>query len=201
MNLEPSVRKSDDLEPACAVALKEWDAQVSALLEGRTAVLVRKGGIFEQRDGFQVQRGSFWLYPTFLHQNAGELNPAYQAGLRPDPMPGQVALDAYATVAGVLKLENLASARSLESVQALNSDSLERRFNYKNRPVLHALLLRVYRTAPQIVLETPAIRGCVSWIDLAPVVPVTDARAVLSDAAFDAQRSKLETLFGRFSGI
>ena len=188
------------LDPSGAVALKEWDAQVAALLEGRTVVLVRKGGIFEQREGFQVQRGQFWLYPTFLHQNAAELRLKYQSVLRPDPTPGEVALNAYATVAGVLKLEDLQAARALEDVQALNAGSLERRFHYRNRPVLHALLLRVYRAAPRTVVETPAIRGCVSWIDLEPAVPVTDARAVLSDAQFTAERAKLEALFGEFSG-
>ena len=190
-----------NLEPVCGVALKEWDAQVSGLLEGRTAVLVRKGGIYEQREGFKVQRDRFWLYPTFLHQNAAELRLEFQAGLRPDPTPGEVALSAYATVEGVLKLEDLASARSLEGLQALNADSLERRFKYKNRPVLHALLLRVYRAAPQRVLETPAIKGCVSWVDLEPSVEVRDVRAALSDAQFSAERSKLETLFGQFSSI
>jgi hypothetical protein len=190
-----------NLELSCAVALKEWDAQVRALLEGRTAVLVRKGGIFEQREGFQVQRDQFWLYPTFLHQNAGELNLEYQANLRPDLTPGAVALSAYASVAGVLKLEAVQAARAFETVQALNADTLERRFHYKNRPVLHALLLRVYRAAPQTVIETPAIKGCISWVDLEPAVPVRDARAVLSDAQFNAERLKLETLFGQFSSI
>ena len=190
-----------NLESACGVALKEWDAQVSGLLEGRTAVLVRKGGLYEQREGFEVRRDQFWLYPTFLHQNEAELNLEHHSGLRPDPSPGEVALSAYATVEGVLKLEDLASARSLEGVQALNANSLERRFLYKKRPVLHALLLRVYRTAPQPILETPAIKGCVSWVDLEPAVNITYARAVLSDAQFSAERSKLETLFGRFSSI
>ena len=189
------------LESACGVALKEWDAQVSGLLEGRTAVLVRKGGLYEQREGFEVRRDQFWLYPTFLHQNASELNLEYQSGLRPDPTPGKVALSAYATVAGVLRIENLAAARSLEGLQALNADSLERRFLYKNRPVVHALLLRIYCTQPHTVLETPAIKGCVSWIDLAPAVNITHARAVLSGAQFSAERSKLETLFGCFSSL
>ncbi len=188
-------------EPSGAVALKEWDAQIAALLEGRTVVLVRKGGIYEQREGFQVQRLQFWLYPTFLHQNAAELRLEYQAALRPDPTPGEVALSAYATVAGVLKLEDVQAARALEAVQALNADSLERRFHYKNRPVLHALLLRVYRAAPQTVLETPAIKGCISWIDLEPAARVSDARAVLSDAQFSAERAKLERLVGRFSSL
>ena len=190
-----------NLEPACKVALKEWDAQITALLEGRTAVLVRKGGIFEQREGFQVQRDQFYLYPTFLHQNLAELNLEYQAGLRPDPTPGEVALSAYATVEGVLKIEDLPAARSLAELQALNADSLKRRFLYKNRPILHALLLRVYRTQTQTVLETPAIKGCVSWIDLEAAVPVRQARAVLSDAQFTAERSRLETLLGRFASL
>ena len=58
-------------------ALKEWDAQVCALETGRASLIVRKGGIVEKNGEFKVEHTRFWLYPTFLHQNPGELRPAF----------------------------------------------------------------------------------------------------------------------------
>jgi hypothetical protein len=182
-----------NVEP-CAVALKEWDAQVTALLGGKTAVLARKGGIVEAKDGFEVAHRAFWLYPTFLHQNAGELREGFARGLSPNPTPGEVVFNAFATVEGVLKLETLPAALTLEPVQALNAASLERRFQYKNRPVIHALLLRVYRTAPQVIAETQEYAGCVSWVNLEAALEVRDAQPVLEDSAFASVRAVFEAL-------
>lgn len=179
-----------------SVALKEWDAQVQALLGGSVAVLARKGGIVEAQAGFEVAHRAFWLYPTFLHQNAGEMRPEFHTHLHDDPEPGSVRLEAFATVEGVLKLETEADALRLESVQALNASSLERRFRYRSRPVIHALLLRVYRCTPQTILETPEYAGCVSWVNLSQPISVLEPVAVLSDEAFATKCADLETLFG-----
>ena len=46
-------------------ALKEWAVVCQALEEGRKVLLLRKGGIMEYREGFQVKHNSFMLYPTF----------------------------------------------------------------------------------------------------------------------------------------
>ena len=37
----------------CQYALKEWSVTIDSLLAGRQILLLRKGGIHEQRDGFQ----------------------------------------------------------------------------------------------------------------------------------------------------
>ena len=49
-------------------AFKEWAVICQALAEGRQAVVLRKGGIAEKTDEFQVEHTRFWLYPTYLHQ-------------------------------------------------------------------------------------------------------------------------------------
>ncbi|NJK46132.1 MAG: DUF1802 family protein [Pleurocapsa sp. SU_196_0] len=175
-------------------ALKEWDAVTRAALEGRTAVLVRKGGILEQREGFSVEHDSFWLYPTFLHQNPGELRLQHHDLLRDNPEPNQVRLEAFCNVERVWKIETLETARSLEPFNALTADALERRFLYRNKPWVHAILLRVHRAEPHTTLETPAYAGCTSWVPLEGDVPVANATPVMSDLEFERVKQELEGL-------
>lgn len=178
-------------------ALKEWDAQVRALLEGRHALLVRKGGIVEPRGGFEVEHREFLLYPTFLHQNPGELRPEDADLLRDDPDPGTVSLRALASVERVWKVEDEPLALALAPHQALTAEAISRRFSYRNRPWVHALLLRVSALLEPVGLpETPAYAGCASWVPLEASVPVAGARPVLDDAAFAARRSELGALLG-----
>ena len=163
-------------------ALKEWDAQCQALTSGQTAVILRKGGIMETHGGFELERREFLLYPTFLHQNAPELRPAFQPLLRPDAAPGQITLPARAEVQGVYKIESLDKALALEDVQALTAAAIERRFYYRNRPWLHALVLRVWPLAVPLTLkETPEMLGCVSWVPLDGDIQTEASAPALSD--------------------
>jgi hypothetical protein len=175
-------------------ALKEWDAVTRAALEGRTALFVRKGGILEQRDGFGVEHKTFWLYPTFLHQNPGELRLEHHDLLRVNPHPGQVRLEASCTVQGVWKIEDLGTARSLAAFNALTADALERRFSYRNKPWVHALLIRVRRCQPHAILETPAYVGCTSWVPLSEDLPVIAAQPAMNDHEFSRLAQRLEEL-------
>ena len=168
------------MNPLPLPALKEWDAQCRALTLGYSALLLRKGGILETHEGFEVEHRRFLLYPTFLHQNAGELRPDFLPLLRPDPAPGTLTLPALAEVVQVWKVENLERALALEPYQALNAGAIQRRFRYRNRPWLHALLLRVSPLLPPLELnETPGMLGCLSWVPLPEMsAPVLAAPAL-----------------------
>ncbi|MFC4426379.1 DUF1802 family protein [Deinococcus navajonensis] len=151
-------------------ALKEWDTQSQLLTQGRLSLLIRKGGIMETHDGFEVEHRSFLLYPTFLHQNPDELQPQFRELLREDPDPGTIHFPALAEVVAVHKIESLEQALQLEPWQALTAGAIERRFHYRNRPWVHALLLRVRPlTTPLALPETPGMLGCVSWVPLGEV--------------------------------
>jgi hypothetical protein len=50
-------------------ALKEWAVVCKALEEGRQVLLLRKGGIMEYKQGFEVKHDKFLLFPTFEHQS------------------------------------------------------------------------------------------------------------------------------------
>lgn len=148
-------------------ALKEWDTQCRLLTAGQLSLLIRKGGIMETHEGFTVEHRRFLLYPTFLHQNPQELQPIYRDRLREDPAPGQIRFPALAEVVAVHKVESLDTALKLEPLQALTAGAIERRFQYRGRPWVHAVLLRVRPLVTPLVLpETPGMLGCVSWVPL-----------------------------------
>ena len=173
-------------------ALKEWDAQCRALMSGQVAVILRKGGIMETHGGFEVERREFLLYPTFLHQNREELRPDFQLLLRPDPAPGQIVLPARAEVQDVYKIESLEKALALEDMQALTQGAIERRFQYRNRPWLHALVLRVWPLTPPLVIEeTPQMLGCVSWVPLEGVPPFGVSAPVVPESALEQVRQEV----------
>ncbi|GGR14690.1 DUF1802 family protein [Deinococcus ruber] len=176
-------------------ALKEWDTQAQALALGQTAVILRKGGIMETHDGFEVEHRRFLLYPTFLHQNEVELRSEFRPLLRPDPAPGVLTLPAMAEVMQVWKVEDLGRALTLEPFQALNAAAIERRFHYRNRPWLHALLLRVSPlTTPLELEETPEMLGCVSWVPLPGVSVPESGVPVMPDADLEQLRTRLNAL-------
>ncbi|PTA66566.1 DUF1802 family protein [Deinococcus arcticus] len=175
-------------------SLKEWDTQTQLLTQGRLSLLIRKGGIMETHDGFEVEHRSFLLYPTFLHQNAAELQPHCQPLLRNDPQPGTIHLPALAEVVAVHKIELLETALRLEPLQALTAAAIERRFHYRNRPWVHALLLRVRPLTPPLALpETPEMLGCVSWVPLGEIT-VTAGKPVVSEQELSARQAHLEAL-------
>ena len=174
------------------VALKEWDVQCQALELGRTALLLRKGGISEQRFGLEPEK--FWLYPTFLHQNTAELRQDFHDLLRQNPEVGSVVLSSFAVVEKIWKLEDLVLIEKLEPKNALTADALRRKFKYRNQPFVHALLLRVYTCQPIRLLETPAYAGCVSWVNLEVSLEPTAIKPVLSDQEFLGFKSQLEAM-------
>lgn len=180
-----------------SVALKEWDTQCQALTSGTSALLIRKGGIMETHAGFEVEHRAFRLYPTFLHQNPTELRPEFTPLLREDPQPGRIVLPALAEVVAVHKVESLEQALALEPYQALTAGAIERRFHYRNRPWVHALLLRVRPLREPLVLpETPEMLGCVSWVPL-PDMPVEAGPPALTEEEMEQRRLEVEAVISR----
>lgn len=174
------------------VALKEWDVQTQALELGRLAVLMRKGGIIEQRGEFSVQHEKFWLYKTFLHQNKAELRPEFLDLLRENPNAGKIELSSFAVVEQTWKLEDLTVIRGLEMHNALTADALERKYHYRNKPFVHALLLRVYTCQPVLIEETPEYAGCVSWVQLEHNIEAQNIRPAISDQDFLKFKTQFE---------
>ncbi len=182
----------------CNIALKEWDAQIQALCQGQTSLLIRKGGIAETSEGFEITNNRFWLYPTFMHQNQTELRPEFMSFLRPDSSPGTIRIPALAEVQAVWKIHELPKALALESHQALNAAAIERKYNYKNKPWVHAILLKIQTLNPvQEIAETETYAGCVSWVRLEQNYSTENLQAVFTDTDMQKQKIQLMETLGQ----
>ncbi|MBI3120752.1 MAG: DUF1802 family protein [candidate division NC10 bacterium] len=178
-------------------ALKEWAVVCRALADGRQTLLIRKGGIEEIRDGFQVTHRDFWLFPTYVHQKAADLVPAVRAEFEEvraaQPPADRVPFQLYATVEHVAKVMDLERLRSLEGLHILSWDCVASRFNYRNRPGVHVMTLRVYRRPGIVALKnTPRYDGCVSWVELDEALETEGCTPVLADAEFDARLADIQ---------
>ena len=124
------------MESESRSALKEWAAVEDALAERRLAVLVRKGGIYEKRGGFEVEHRGFWIFPTGWHQNEHELSPAFRAHLGDTPRfaPGEIPLRVHCVVEDAVRVESLDALQRLGGLQPFSADSLRSRFEYRGSP-------------------------------------------------------------------
>jgi hypothetical protein len=159
------------------------------LADGRQTILIRKGGIHEIKDGFEVTHRTFWLFPTYVHQKAADLVPAvhdeFQVVQAAQPDPGTLSIQLYATVEDVVRVTELERLRHLGDQHVLSWECVAARFHYRNKPGVHLLVLRVYRRPEPILLPVKAwYDGCVSWVNLDQPIRPGGCRPVLSDADF-----------------
>jgi len=191
------------ISPRTNAALKEWAIVCRALAEGRQTLLIRKGGIEEIKDGFQVTHREFWLFPTYVHQKAADLVPAVHAEFEEvqaaQPPVDTVPFQLFATVEHVVKAMDLDRLRTLERHHILSWDCIASRFTYRNKPGVHVMTVRVYRRPEAITLQnTPRYDGCVSWVDLDEALSTEGCTPVLSDAEFTA---RLADIRARLEGV
>jgi hypothetical protein len=189
------------MSEAINAALKEWAIVCRALADGRQTLLIRKGGIREIKDGFEVTHSRFWLFPTCVHQKEVDLVPAVREeflGMQAaPPAPGTVPIQLYAEVADVFHVADLDRLRHLTDLHILSWDCVASRFHYRNRPGVHVLLLRVFRRPDPLVVPNESwYDGCVSWVEMAQPISPAGCVPALSDAAFADRAEGIRTTLG-----
>ena len=180
------------IQPDNRYALKEWAIVVQALAAGRQTLLFRKGGLIEDRGKFSIEHSEFFLYPTYLHEQAERIVPDtandLETVLLSRPPEDRVILSLYSVVQGSFVINDLKKLESLRPYHILSSEEVESRFYYRKRPGLHVLLLRVYRVPSPFELPvTPAYAGCRSWVDLEVELSTAGCLPILSDESFHQQ--------------
>lgn len=181
-------------------AFKEWAVICQVLAEGWQTLVLRKGGIADGSAGFQVEHERFWLFPTYVHQQAtGIVPPALpvlEKTQRDQPGGDKVRLAHFAEVVEVLHLKDESKALALGGLHFWSDDAVRQRFHYR-RPGLFALVVRVFAMPQALVLpNTSEYDGCRSWVTLDQDVATTGAAPVLTDAEFDQRRALIRTACG-----
>ena len=168
-------------------ALKEWAVAIRALERGKTALVVRKGGIREK--AFALPQTRFLLLPGYEHQRPELLKPEYRGLMEGIPDladDGPLRFSSFAEVEGTYEISEAEELSALEAHHMWTSEYAESRFKWRPKKPLTVLLLRTY-LLPEMV-ELPyrdEYGGCKSWIGLQEPVSVEGARAALSDEDFD----------------
>ncbi|MBW4576124.1 MAG: DUF1802 family protein [Aphanothece sp. CMT-3BRIN-NPC111] len=166
-------------------ALKEWAVAVDALEQGKTIMLLRKGGIREENNRFQVTCDRVLLYPTYEHQQPHLLKPEYadrvqpvQPGWHPETIP----IGSWAEITDIFQVTEEQTIADLLPFHIWNEIFVSDRLKWKPRQPLFILLLRTYRLSqPQIIPYSSEYGGCKSWIDLIEPISIRDKVPVLKD--------------------
>lgn len=151
-------------------ALKEWAVVCKALEEGRQTVLLRKGGILEFRQGFEVKKHErFLLFPTYEHQAKEHLQQDYagrlDAVLKEQPPAGTNLLTGYAEARLVREVSDTSVLKRLEKYHIWNESYVNARMAYNPKKPMSVILVRVYNLPSPIEIGTKEEwAGCKSWI-------------------------------------
>ena len=173
-------------------AFKEWATVVDALGRGEQILILRKGGISEGRNGFQLEHSQFLLFPTLFHQQRESVLPdaqqRYDAISLHFPTTQKLRIEFLAKVAAWRRVDALPDAERLRGQHIWRDEVIADRFEWGRAKNIFAIAVRVLRLPAVIELPmAPAYGGCKSWIELEGDVDVRGATPVLDDKAFAAK--------------
>ncbi len=181
-------------------ALKEWAIALEALEQGKTIMLLRKGGIKESQGKFQVPRDHILLYPTYEHQQPALLKPEYQSRVTPVTSgwhPKQVTISSWAEITDVLPVNEENIIKALLPFHIWNEQFICDRLKWKPRQPIYILLLRTYKlSAPQVIDYRSQYGGCTSWIDLTSAINVDNTQPVFEEDTYHQLSTEIRCIVG-----
>lgn len=171
------------------MALKEWAVVVEAMARGRQTLLLRKGGIADPDETFQLEHREFFLFPTLEHQKRdqvrAEFHPLFDEVVKRSSQPGQIQLPLYAGVAGHWPVQLAEDLAGLERFHIWTPEFLAMRLAYKPEIPTLAVVVRAYTLSkPPVIPNVPAYAGCRSWVPLEQAAPVEGAIPVMENQVF-----------------
>ena len=186
-------------------ALKEWATAVTALEKGETIMLLRKGGIKEEGNRFQVAHDEVLLYPTYEHQQPNLLKKDYATQVTPVTSgwhPETVRISSWAKISDILLVSEAETLEALIPYHIWNQEFAVQRFKWKPRQPLYVLLLRTYLLPS--VIEIPyssEYGGCRSWIDINEPISLQGIVPVFDDEEYIKEVNKIKSLVKEKSQI
>ena len=184
------------------IALKEWAVICDLLVEGRQALVLRKGGVHEEGGPgrFRLEHDRFALFPAWEHQYVEGLKPEFRERVEAfETEPSSVSLSGWAEVAKIWEVSSRSAFDGLDDLHGWAKPQVDMRFGYKPDRPLYLLALRVYRLAePKVIGLTERHWGCKSWVPLEAGEAVDEAGAepALGFRMFERVVERIETAMG-----
>jgi hypothetical protein len=181
------------------MALKEWASVVHAFARGEQLVLIRKGGLAEATQGFEIVSKQFVFYPTFEHQTVNFIRQPYRQyldhALAQRPAEDQLRLELGGLVVSSTSVHDPALISRLEPVHIYNDTFLEQRLRWQPTQPLVVAVVRAFRLpAPQILPVVSRYAGCKSWVDLEQPLELAGAVPILDDQAFADRLARIQAV-------
>ena len=185
-----------------STALKEWSVAVDALASGEMMLLLRKGGIREQKGHFSAEAEQVVLLPTFEHQKPELLKPAYRSRVSKVESgwhPRIIQLIAWAQITRIFLTHDAEAVAALSAFHIWQPELAQERLKWKATQPLYVLALRTYRFAQPIDLPwEKSYGGCRSWVSLAQKIEMNEAMATPAMSDEDYGR-RLDAIAGVLS--
>lgn len=180
-------------------ALKEWAIATQALTQGKTILLLRKGGIREHKGRFEVRNNPVLLYPTYEHQKPDLLKPAFAQvdTVSPGWHPETVAIEAWAEITQVFQVTEASVLAALQPWHIWNAQFAIERFGWKPKQPLFVLLLRTFQIPQTSLPYRSEYGGCKSWIELAEAIQVDRSSPALTDQQYAQQVAQVQAIIAQ----
>lgn len=179
------------------IGLKEWAIVCSALAEGRQALLLRKGGIYEAAGEFELEHSQFLLLPTYLHQNPESVKPPWRFAIQKvHSEPQQMLVNAWACVHEIFRVPDRPSLELLDDLYLWDKPLLDMRFSYRPDYPLYLILLKTFTLPKAITIPThPDYAGCKSWVPLKSPVNTVGSSPVLDQPHIQTLSNRIKQAF------
>jgi hypothetical protein len=160
-------------------------------------LLIRKGGIRENANRFEVRHQEFLLFPSFEHQQASLLKPEHAEGmagaLQEHADPDWLIFTHFAQVHRAFPVSELTELQALSPHHIWSDDYAKARLRWKPQQTLTAMVLKTFRlNKPVIVPMRPEYVGCKSWLDLTEAMEMGSMNAVLSEETFAERANAID---------
>jgi hypothetical protein len=180
-----------------SIALKEWDLLIKALLAGEQAILLRKGGILEADNQFELEHNRFLFYPTFIHQDPRMLKPAWRGRIQKlAAEPDRIEIKGYGEVAAILEVPGRPQLETLSDLHLWDAPLLDMRFAYRPEKPLYLVVVRAFRLAsPVTIPNTIEYAGCKSWVPLLEPIDISGARQAMPEEKLQQTIARIRAAF------
>ena len=152
-----------------SIGFKEWALVCEALGRGEQAVILRKGGLAEGRNGFAFQHREFFLFPTFFHEQVDRLRvPNAEIPLH---SAADVQIRYFAKIEAAKFITSWEAVSAINSLHILQPCVVRERFDYEGTEGINVAFVRVFRLVPAWTFPNERrFGGCRSWVTL-PSLP------------------------------
>lgn len=176
------------LKETMDAAFKEWAVVVAAIGRGDQIVIMRKGGIDEGENGFEIKHRKFWLFPTLFHQQRDMVvTDATKEWSVKDlkASQGTIPIQYACEVVTHIEFNQIEQIARLRGQHIWKDEVLIKRMTSGDRNCLHALLVKTFSLSkPHMIPMHQNYAGCKSWIKLQSHPPTDLLTPVLTEEAF-----------------